>query len=282
MFALNGAKVVICSRSVKNGEEACAKIKASAPNAEVTTMQLDLNSFKSIQKFANAYLALKIPLNILVNNAGIMACPFATTEEGFESQFGVNHLGHFYLTQLLLPVLISSGTATSPTRVVNLSSCASWLFPTHKDGIDFEHVGTDHNYNAWIQYGESKLANIMFTVELNKRMKAAGHPVISVAVHPGFIMSTNLNQNTAPSNMCDFVTRLFMVSGGAFYVMTGRQKSIPEGASTTVFTALSPDVAAGGYYEDCNVSHHVHPKAFDEVCSKKLWDISEKMVASKA
>lgn len=281
MFAKNGAKVVICSRSVKNGEDAIAKIKTTVPNAEVTTMQLDLNSFKSIQSFANAYLALKIPLNILVNNAGIMACPFATTADGYESQFGVNHLGHFYLTQLLMPVLISSGSPTAPTRVVNLSSCASWLLPTHKDGIDFEHAGQQYNYNAWVQYGESKLANIMYTVELNKRMKAAGHPVISVALHPGFIMSTNLGQNNDAATMCDFLTRVFMKSGGAYYLMTGRQKSIPEGASTTVYASLSPDIAPGAYYEDCNLSHHTHPKAFDEGCGKKLWEVSEKLVAAK-
>jgi len=281
VFALQGAKVVICSRSVKNGEDACAWIKSGAPYAEVTTMQLDLNSFKSIQKFADAYKALNIPLNLLINNAGIMACPYATTEEGFESQFGVNHLGHFYLTQLLLPVLISSGTRDSPSRVVNLSSCAHWLFCTHPDGIDFEHCGGPDNYSAWVIYGESKLANILFTVELNKRMKAAGHPVISVALHPGSIMGTNLLQHSNASSMCDFMSRLYAVRGGVYYMMTLHQKSIPEGAATTVYCALSPDIAAGSYYEDCHLSSHIHPKALDEPSAKRLWDISEKMVASK-
>jgi len=281
VFAIQGAKVVICSRSVKNGEEACAWIRASTPYAEVSTMQLDLNSFKSIQRFATAYLALKIPLNLLINNAGIMGNPYATTEEGYESQFGVNHLGHFYLTQLLLPVLISSGTRDTPSRVVNLSSCAHWLFPSHPDGIDFDHCGTSHNYNAWIQYGESKLANILFTVELNKRMKAAGNHVISVSLHPGSIMGTNLLQHSSASSMCDFMSRLYGVPGGLYYFMTLRQKTIPEGAATTVYCSLCPDIAPGSYYEDCHLSHHIHAKALDEPTAKRLWDISEKMVAAK-
>ena len=116
---------MICSRSMKNGENAVTQIKTAHPNADISAMQLDLASFKSVYAFVAAYKATNKPLDILINNAGIMACPKRFTEDGFESQFGVNHLGHFLLTTELLPLLVASGMRGAPSRVVNLSSVAN-------------------------------------------------------------------------------------------------------------------------------------------------------------
>jgi NAD(P)-dependent dehydrogenase (short-subunit alcohol dehydrogenase family) len=113
-----GAQVVLCSRKVENGEAACAKIKETVPDANISTMALDLNSLASIESFANAYLAKYKRLDLLINNAGIMACPLAMTNDGIESQIGVNHIGHFHLTSLLLPILIESGSNDIPSYYI--------------------------------------------------------------------------------------------------------------------------------------------------------------------
>ncbi len=271
---------MLCSRSVSNGEEAVAKIKEKHPEADVTTMQLDLSSFKSIYAFAKAYTETKKPLNLLINNAGIMACPKAETSEGFESQFGVNHLGHFLLTTQLLPLLIASGTKSDPSRVVNLSSAANFLFSS-ADGIDFGDLNAEKSYNSWNRYGDSKLANILFAKELNRRMAEQNHPVISVALHPGVILATNLNQHASAGNMLTMLGAAWNTSG-SFSVLAGdTPKSIPAGAATTVFAALSPDVVPGDYYADCNLSTVVHKQALDADVAKKLWEVSEQLVASK-
>ena len=123
-----------------------------------------------------------------------MAGPYEKTSDGFESQFGVNHLGHFLLTNMLLPVLIKSGSKAHPSRVVNLSSMAALLFAPEK-GILFDDLDGSKNYQKWERYGQSKIANILFTNELNKRMKENGHDVVSISVHPGNILDTNLQRS---------------------------------------------------------------------------------------
>lgn len=208
-----------------------------------------------------------------------MACPRSLTEDGFESQMGVNHLGHFELTQLLLPCLIASGTAKSPSRVVNLSSCANWLFPT-KEGVLLDDLDSIQFYNSWERYGESKLAANLFSKELTRRMKAQGYPVVAVSVHPGVINSTNLNQNTDLANMWSFVKHLYAAPGGLLYMATTRMKSIPEGAATTVFAALSPDVVPGEFYADCHLSNRVHPQASDIAACTRFWEVSEQRIAA--
>lgn len=280
MLAKNGGKVVLCSRSVKNGEDAIAKIKESDPEADITTMQLDLGSFKSIYAFAAAYTATKKPLNLLINNAGIMAAPKALTEDGFESQFGVNHLGHFLLTTQLLPLLIASGTKENPSRVINLSSGANIMFSS-KDGIKMDDLNGDKTYYKWERYGESKLANILFTKELNRRMQAAGQPVISVAVHPGVILATNLMKDYSLSSTYQFIGTVYNKPGVFSEGISERRKSIPEGAATTVLTALHPDVVPGAYYVDCKPSEHYHQQAKDAAFATHFWKVSEDLVASK-
>jgi len=275
-----GAKVVLCSRSVKNGNEAIADFKTQHPTADITVMQLDLGSFKSVNDFTTAYKAMKRPLHLLINNAGIMACPKALTEDGFESQFGVNHLGHFLLTKQLLPLLISSGTQQQPSRVVNLSSLANYLFPK-PSGISLDDPTAEKHYQKWERYGESKLANILFTVELNNKMKSEGHPVISVSVHPGMIMSTNLLKDDSIGHMLNLLYTAGFSKVLAFVTASERSKTISEGASTTVVAALSPSIIAGEHYQDCQVSRYLHPIAHDAQYAKRLWVVSEELLASK-
>jgi NAD(P)-dependent dehydrogenase (short-subunit alcohol dehydrogenase family) len=303
VLAINGANVVICSRSIKNGMDAIATLKKDHPNVNITTMQLDLGSFKSIYAFVAAYKATNKPLNLLINNAGIMACPKTLTEDGFESQFGVNHLGHFLLTTQLLPLLSAAGTRESPSRVINLSSAMHWLASSLK-GMKFDDLDAKLSYNPYARYGQSKLANILFTRELNRRMKEQNQNVISVAVHPGIILSTGLNKHTDFATICSMVTSIWGRRGSFGYVGGDKGKSIPEGeekqlelilfvlnisyldlstgSSTTVYTALSPDIIPGEYYSDCAVQDKfIHEQCADQTAWKRLWEISEQMVQSK-
>eukprot|EP01034_Spumella_vulgaris_P031615 gene31615-39055_t len=279
VLAINGAKVVICSRSVKSGDDAIAQIKKTHPNVDIVTMQLDLASFKSIYVFVAAYKATNKPLNLLINNAGIMACPKAFTAEGFESQFGVNHMGHFLLTTELLPLLIAGGTKESPSRVVNVSSAAHWLVAP-LTGIQFDDLDAKKGYNPFQRYGGSKLANVLFTNELNRRLSDQGGRVISMSLHPGVISSTGLNQHIGVSVLFGAIGSLWARSGAFSQVLSEKGKDIPQGASTTVYCALSPDILPGEYYADCQVEREIiHEQCADPAACRKLWEVSEQMVA---
>lgn len=179
-----GSIVTLCSRSPKNGENAVNIIKKSHPDAQVSFAVLDLGSFESIRKFAADYIASGNPLHVLVNNAGVMANPRTLTSNGLEEQLGVNHVGHFLLTTQLLSVLERSGTKEVPSRVINVASIANWIFGP-EFGVDISKINDEASYNPWRRYGESKLANILFSKELQRRMETEGKPVISVSLHPG-------------------------------------------------------------------------------------------------
>jgi retinol dehydrogenase-12 len=242
-------------------------------------MQVDLASLKTVKTFAEQFIALNKPLHMLINNAGIMACPKSYTEDGFETQFGVNHLGHFYLTKLLLPVLARSGTKESPARVVNLSSIGNYVFPP-AEGIPFDDIQAEKSYDTFVRYGSSKLANIVFTKQLQKNAEAENLPVISVSVHPGVIIATNLSRHYSMS----FVTS--MLRGCILHPSAGRilisesmsPKTIPQGSATTVVAALLPTIKPGAHYADCQESLQIHPSGFKEDLQKRLWAESEQMI----
>ena len=279
VLAGKGAHVFIGSRSLKNGEEAIEKIKKDFPEADVKCIQLDLGSLKSVKAFADQFLATGQPLNVLINNAGIMAPPRELTSDGIESQFGVNHIGHFYLTKLLLPALERSATPEYPSRVVNLSSIAQYLFAP-AEGIKFEDINAEKEYGHYDRYGHSKLANVLFTKGLNEREQ--GKNVISVSVHPGVIGSTGLAGQTFQSlgAMVSIVKDAKTLTGLRY--LAGDNKNIPQGSSTSVFAALSPDVVPGAHYADCKEETTcLHSKASDKELIEKLWNFSEDLVASK-
>ena len=185
-FARHGSRTVIACRSHTRGEKALDRVKREVPNANVELMMLDLGDLGSIERFVGEFSQAHEQLHSLINNAGIMATPFRKTASGFESQFGTNHLGHFALTAKLMPLLL----AAPSSRVVNVSSLA------HRgERIDFDALRFERNgYNRWRAYGRSKLANLLFTYELHRRLQNAGlRHVESVAAHPG-VSKTNIAQ----------------------------------------------------------------------------------------
>ncbi|KDO26516.1 hypothetical protein SPRG_07918 [Saprolegnia parasitica CBS 223.65] len=202
-----------------------------------------------------------------------MACPKATTTDGLEMQFGVNHIGHFYLTKLLMPALQWTGTADAPARVVNLSSMGQNLYAPD-EGIFLNDLSGDKSYYEWERYGMAKLANVLFSTELNKRY--ASQHVISVALHPGVIVATELTRHLGIASTVRSLSGLR--SGMLMRAFREPMKSIAQGAATTIVAALDPAVQPGGYYADCQVSTDLHPKATDVDLARQLWEVSESLV----
>ena len=181
-LAGKNAQVILAVRSVEKGEAAAERIRQQYPRAQVIVMALDLSDLSSVRAFAQNFLKLYERLDVLINNAGVMALPQRKTADGFEMQFGTNHLGHFALTGLLISAL----KKTSNARVVTVSSGAHTFGDIHFDDLQWEK-----KYQAWGAYGQSKLANLLFAYELQRRLEAAGSKVLSVGCHPGYA-STNL------------------------------------------------------------------------------------------
>ncbi|KAI9201977.1 oxidoreductase [Polychytrium aggregatum] len=279
VLASKGATVIFTSRSKSNGDAALAKLQEQCPGAQISYMSVDLSSLQSVKVFAEEFTQKYRELHILINNAGVMACPKSFTTDGFENQFGVNHIGHFYLTQLLLPLLKRTATAKEPARIINLSSVANIMAPA--EGIQFDDLNADKSYYRWGRYGQSKFANVLFSKELQRRY--ATDNIVSVAVHPGVIKATDLWRYT---DMWTNVT--FM-----YYILTHRhmapmpnehlaEKTIPQGSATTVVAAMSPSLVPGGYYADCQeTSAGLHKLANDEALAKKLWEYSEKAISER-
>src|SRR5580704_10619175 len=181
-FARKHADVILACRDLGKARTAAADITASAPGAKVDVMELDLSNLASVRGFSDAFHLQRQTLHVLCNNAGVMAIPYRQTADGFEMQFGTNHLGHFALTGLLLDRLL----ATEGARVVNVASGA------HRMGsIRFEDLQWKNGYRKWRAYGQSKLANLLFTSEMQRKVDAAGKKLLSVACHPGYA-ATNL------------------------------------------------------------------------------------------
>jgi NAD(P)-dependent dehydrogenase (short-subunit alcohol dehydrogenase family) len=262
VLAERGARVLLGCRSADKANAAIASIRETAPEADLEHIALDLGDLDSVRSAAELVNA-ESRLDGLVNNAGIMMPPLEHTVQGFESQFGVNHLGPFALTALLLPVLM----ATKGARVVNTSSVA------HRGGdIDFNDINAEQGYNRAKRYGQSKLANLLFSMELQRRLEAAESSVISVACHPG-IADTELSRHmpgilklTAP-----LVNKFFNTS--------------VEGAWPTLMAATSDDVAGGDYFGPTKRGETAGPaglaranrRSQDPVLAARLWDLSIEM-----
>ncbi|KAL0481225.1 short-chain dehydrogenase [Acrasis kona] len=267
VFALRGALVVIAVRNVASGEKTAQTILSQNPSANLKVMEVDLASLKSIRKFAADFKALNLPLNYLINNAGIMALPERkTTEDGFELQFGTNHLGHFLLTNLLADVLIKS----APARVVTVSSLAH-AFNDGK-GFYFEDYNLEHNYSKWAAYAHSKTANILFSNELNERLKK--HNVESFSLHPGGIRTPLQKELT----LDEMIAHGWLDKDGN--PKPDIWKTIPAGAATSVFAATSSELTGkgGAYLEDCNITQTGTENSRDPENGRKLWALSEKLV----
>ena len=225
----------------------------------VLVKQLDLSDLESVRSFAQSFHAGFDHLDMLINNAGVMAIPYGKTAEGFERQFGTNHLGHFALTGLLLDLLLN----TENSRVVTVSSTG------HLAGrINFEDLNCEESYSKWIAYAQSKLANLLFSYELQRRLDAVGSTTISVAAHPGYT-ATNLQSGT----FFKFLNPIF-----------GQEQEM--GALPTLYAATSPDVNGGDYIgPDGFMEQRGYPKkvrsngsSHNEATARKLWQVSEEMI----
>jgi NAD(P)-dependent dehydrogenase (short-subunit alcohol dehydrogenase family) len=265
-LARAGATVILACRNTTKGEQAIDQVRAAVPGADVTLEALDLADLHSVRDFATGIASERDHLDLLVNNAGVMAPPRRTTKDGFESQFGTNHLGHFALTGRLMATLL----AASEPRVVTLSSGA------HRMGtINFDDLQRERRYNNWLAYGQSKLANLIFAFELQRRASAAGTNLLSLAAHPGY-SATNL-QFAGPAA---FYEKAFMAVANKVYA-----QSADMGALPTLYAATMPDVPGGSFIgPDGFMEGRGHPKivtgagkAYDEDTGRRLWEASEEL-----
>ncbi len=268
-LASKGARVVLTVRDLARGEEVADGIRKSTGNASVECEELELGDLASVRAFAERFLARHDALQILVNNAGVMACPFGRTSDGFELQFGTNHLGHFLLTGLLAPALVGG----APARVISVSSRGHQQSPVVFEDIGFE----ERAYEKWAAYGQSKTANILLAVELERRLGARG--VHAYAIHPG-VIPTDLSRHMEPEDF-EHVRRR---SGGRL-----RLKTVESGAATSVWAATAPELEGRGglYLEDCHVAEvndaegateGVRSYALDPDAARRLWSVSEELV----
>ncbi|MGI2329017.1 oxidoreductase [Planococcus sp. YIM B11945] len=264
VFAERGARVVLAVRNTEKGQAAREDILAENNTAQIEIMKLDLAELASVRAFAEQFMSRFDSLDLLINNAGVMTPPYSKTKDGFELQFGGNHLGHFALTGLLLPLL----KKTPDSRVVTVSSLA------HKNAsIDFDNLDGSNGYKAMKFYGQSKLANLLFAQELDKRFKQYGLPTKSFACHPG-ISATNLfkfSNRDAPKLLRNLANRLLQPPA--------------MGALPTVYAATELDLSGGEYIGPDGKGQRKgypaldtpHKSAGDAAVSHKLWDVSEKL-----
>ncbi len=266
-LARHGADVVVAARDERRGEDAVARMRAEAPDAQVTLEQLDLADLKSVRAFTERVRGRQPSLDILVNNAGVMAIPHRRTADGFEMQIGTNHLGHFALTGLLLPLLL----AAAHPRVVTVSSTA------HRSGrIDFDDLDSERRYGKWQAYSQSTLANLLFMRELQRRADAAAAGLTSVAAHPGYT-ATNLQQ-VGPRMSGNRVMGALMALGNR---VIGQSEAM--GALPSLYAATAPDVQGGDYYgPDRLFETRGHPTRVgmsaagrDDAAAGRLWEVSE-------
>jgi NAD(P)-dependent dehydrogenase (short-subunit alcohol dehydrogenase family) len=259
-LAQKAASVVLACRSRDKGQAAVERILAENPDASVRFEQLDLSDLHSVETFAERVQTQNNRLDLLILNAGVMVPPESKTAQGFELQFGVNHLGHFALTGRLLPLMQKVDGA----RVVVVSSTAAAMGTVDFDDLQFEKRG----YAPWKAYGQSKLANQLFTLELQRRMQAVDSSVVVTAAHPGWT-ATDLQRTT---NMVRFMNHFFAMQP-------------PQGALPTLRAATDPAVEAGAYYGPHGMMQmRGYPirvpmvkQANDENAAKRLWDISEEL-----
>lgn len=262
-----GAKVIMACRNPDKAQAAVDKLRAELPAADITVRTLDLASLASVEAFAAALSAELPSLDVLVNNAGLMAIPRRLTADGFEMQLGTNHLGHFALTGRLLPLL----EAAPAPRVVNVASGA------HRMGkMDFDDLMGERSYGPWSAYGQSKLSNLLFTYELERRLRAAGKRTIAVAAHPGYA-STEL-QGVAPKMEGSSLKGWIMDLGNSLLGQSAARGALPQ-----IHAATAPGVKGGEYYGPDGLIEmwgkgatrvESNARSHDVASQKRLWEMS--------
>jgi NAD(P)-dependent dehydrogenase (short-subunit alcohol dehydrogenase family) len=258
-LAAKGARVVLACRDPERGSQAEQRIRAAAPQAQVRFLSLDLGSLASIERFCQELTAAESKLDILCNNAGVMMPPLGRTADGFELQFGTNHLGHFALTGRLLDLLRRGENA----RVVSVSSLAHYW-----GRINFDDLNSEKGYSPTRAYGQSKLANLLFIRELARRLQARGEPTVAAAAHPGSTR-TNLQRHSR-------------LMHGAVALFSQEPR---DGALPTLYAATAPGVRGGDYFGPGRMLEMIGPPrparstraAKNMETAGRLWEISERL-----
>jgi NAD(P)-dependent dehydrogenase (short-subunit alcohol dehydrogenase family) len=271
MLAEHGATVVMACRNADKAARAHERLMATHPSGDVSVASLDLSTLISVRTFTDTFLRTHDRLDLLVNNAGVMATPKGTTADGFELQLGTNHLGHFALTSQLIEAIV----ATDGARVVNVSSLA------HTMGrIDFEDLQSERSYSPWRAYNQSKLANLLFTSELQRRLTASGASTLATAAHPG-LAATDLQ-----SGVGGFAGALQPLLGPLWRIVA---QSARMGALPTVRAAVDPAARGNDYYGPGGIGEYRgHPgrahrtaRALDAVSAALLWELSSELTGEK-
>jgi len=264
-----GARVIIGVRSKAKGIETLNKIEAETGRKAIFVTPLDLSSVKSVQEFANEVTKQYPALTLLVNNAGVMACPWSQTADGLEMQFGTNHVGHFALTKFLLGALKNGGKKGKKSRIINLSSSAHNMAP--RGGLDVGSWTRPQGdwYEKWTMYGQSKIANVLFTKELDRQLLAEGADVLSVAVHPGFVVADLARHLTGIEE--------FLVKDYCYKTVA---LSTEDGALTSLYAATHPGVEElrGNYFVPLARKIDSHLDTYNTTTQKFLWAESEALV----
>lgn len=262
-LARMGATVVMVARDRPKGEAALAEVKARSGSANVELMIADFASLESIRALAIEFRARHSALNVLVNNAGAYNTHRSTTTDGLETTFGVNHLGYFLLTDLLLDML----KASAPSRIVSVSSTA------HVGGkMNFDDLQAERTYSGMRAYGQSKLANVLFTYELARRLEGTG--VTANVLHPG-VVRTGFGKNNG--GVVGPLFAVFQRVGRPFFIAP------EDGAATSIYLASSPEVegVTGKYFDKCKAVPS-NAISYDQAVAKRLWDVSEALVSPTA
>lgn len=293
-----GGTIVVAAREKARGENAVTQITQKSGNNQVKFLQLDLADFSSIREFVQLFNKTYDRLDMLINNAGVMMCPHSKTKDGLEMQIGVNHFGHFLLTNLLLDQLVKS-----KGRIINVSSAAhrafggwyfgqpncnlSHFFVAQTHGINFEDINSEKSYSPYFAYGQSKLANVLFTYELQERY---GKDVTCAVLHPGVVRTEVRWQESLRVFIVFFfpncspilqLSRHFTLGNWFFWPFSYLLAKTPlQGAQTTLHCALAPKLDNYVIYGDCkatkssDISYQVEQR-------KKLWELSEKVTGLK-
>ncbi|KAJ7952289.1 short-chain dehydrogenase TIC 32, chloroplastic-like [Quillaja saponaria] len=268
ILALRGVHVVMAVRNVDAGRNVRETILKNNPSGKIDVMELDLSSMTSVRKFAADYNSSGLPLNLLINNAGVMACPFMLSQDNIELQFATNHLGHFLLTNLLLDTIKKTAReCKTEGRIVILSS-EGHRFP-YREGIRFDKINDESGYGSWMAYGQSKLANVLHANELARRLKEEGEDITVNSVHPGAIITNLLRHHGFVNGIANAVGKYFL-------------KNVQQGAATQCYVALHPQVKgiSGEYFMDSNLAKSTS-LANDAELAKKLWEFSLSLTTPK-
>ncbi|KAM3593951.1 uncharacterized protein V6R79_026354 [Siganus canaliculatus] len=255
-LAGRGARIIMACRDMEKAQAAVKEVTEKSGNENVVCMKLDLSDTKSIREFAEAINRDESQLNILINNAGVMTCPYGKTADGFEMQIGVNHFGHFLLTYLLLDLIKRS----APARIVMVSSVAHiW------GSINLKDINSEKSYSKTRAYCQSKLANVLFTRSLVKRLEGTG--VTTYSLHPGSVKTELARHLSGAQSFLIKMARPF-------------SKTPVQGAQTTIYCAVEPTLAAesGQYYSDC-AKTKPSAAARDDELAEKLWALTCEMLS---